>query len=339
MTIPTEFGGLGFSQQQYLKTMEILGGHDASVAVFVNAHHSHRRPRAAAVRHEGAAGEVAAGPGRRLEALRLRADRAGGRLRRRQRADHRHADRGRLRVHPQRHEALHHQRRHRPRPDRDGPHARRRTAKSEGDGVPGHAGHAGLRGGRGAEPKCGIRGTATGKLRFTNMRVPKENILGQLGNGLQAALTVLNFGRMTFGATCTGARQGLPQGDDRARQDARAVPAAARRVRAGQEEDRLRGGPLPSRWRRRRPSAPRSSTAGRRTTCSRRRSSRCSPPSTCGPIVNDTLQVYGGKGYFSRPADRAVDARRPHQHHRRRGERRAEGVHRRGRLPRARGCT
>src|SRR6476646_2475320 len=40
LTIPTEFGGLGFNQQMYLKTMEVLGGHDSSVAVFVNAHHS-----------------------------------------------------------------------------------------------------------------------------------------------------------------------------------------------------------------------------------------------------------------------------------------------------------
>src|SRR5262245_7483693 len=53
-------------------------------------------------------------------------------------------------------------------------------------------------------PKCGIRGTATGKMRFSNMRVPKENILGQLGRGLQTALTVLNYGRVTFGATCAG---------------------------------------------------------------------------------------------------------------------------------------
>jgi alkylation response protein AidB-like acyl-CoA dehydrogenase len=52
--------------------------------------------------------------------------------------------------------------------------------------------------------KCGIRGTATGKMRFTNMRVPRENVLGQMGRGLQAALTVLNYGRVTFGATCTG---------------------------------------------------------------------------------------------------------------------------------------
>jgi hypothetical protein len=37
------------------------------------------------------------------------------------------------------------------------------------------------------------------------MFVPKENILGQLGKGLRVALTVLDFGRTTFGASCTGA--------------------------------------------------------------------------------------------------------------------------------------
>jgi acyl-CoA dehydrogenase family protein 9 len=54
-------------------------------------------------------------------------------------------------------------------------------------------------------PKCGIRGTATARLAFRDMFVPKENILGQLGKGLRLALTVLDFGRTTFGASCTGA--------------------------------------------------------------------------------------------------------------------------------------
>jgi alkylation response protein AidB-like acyl-CoA dehydrogenase len=54
-------------------------------------------------------------------------------------------------------------------------------------------------------PKVGIRGTATGRLAFENMVVPRENILGQLGKGLRIALTVLDFGRTTFGASCTGA--------------------------------------------------------------------------------------------------------------------------------------
>jgi alkylation response protein AidB-like acyl-CoA dehydrogenase len=35
--------------------------------------------------------------------------------------------------------------------------------------------------------------------------VPKENILGPAGKGLKVALTVLDFGRTTFGACCTGA--------------------------------------------------------------------------------------------------------------------------------------
>ncbi len=54
-------------------------------------------------------------------------------------------------------------------------------------------------------PKCGIRGTATARLAFHDMPVPAENILGQVGKGLKVALTVLDFGRTTFGASCTGA--------------------------------------------------------------------------------------------------------------------------------------
>jgi len=53
--------------------------------------------------------------------------------------------------------------------------------------------------------KLGVRGTATGRLKFNNMRVPAENVLGSLGTGLRIALTVLDFGRTTFGASCTGA--------------------------------------------------------------------------------------------------------------------------------------
>lgn len=52
--------------------------------------------------------------------------------------------------------------------------------------------------------KCGVRGTATSRLAFNNMFVPKENVLGPLGKGLRVALTVLDFGRTTFGASCTG---------------------------------------------------------------------------------------------------------------------------------------
>lgn len=53
--------------------------------------------------------------------------------------------------------------------------------------------------------KCGVRGTATSRLAFRDMFVPRENILGELGKGLKVALTVLDYGRTTFGASCTGA--------------------------------------------------------------------------------------------------------------------------------------
>ena len=56
-------------------------------------------------------------------------------------------------------------------------------------------------------PRRGRRGTETGRFGLRDGQVPKENILGPLGKGLRVALTVLDFGRTTFGACCTGAAQ------------------------------------------------------------------------------------------------------------------------------------
>jgi acyl-CoA dehydrogenase family protein 9 len=53
--------------------------------------------------------------------------------------------------------------------------------------------------------KMGVRGTATSRLAFRDLYVPRENVLGQFGKGLRVALTVLDYGRTTFGASCTGA--------------------------------------------------------------------------------------------------------------------------------------
>lgn len=52
--------------------------------------------------------------------------------------------------------------------------------------------------------KVGMRGTKTSILALNGVEVPPENILGEVGAGLRICLTVLDYGRTTFGATCTG---------------------------------------------------------------------------------------------------------------------------------------
>lgn len=52
--------------------------------------------------------------------------------------------------------------------------------------------------------KMGIRGSTQAELEYTNLRVPAENVLGEVGRGFAVAVHVLNGGRMTLAAGCTG---------------------------------------------------------------------------------------------------------------------------------------
>ena len=203
MTVPTEFGGRGFNQQQYIRIMELLGGHCASTAVFVNAHQSIgcRALILFGTKEQQARWLPGMLTGSKIAAFALTEPEAG-------------SDAGGVRTTAT--------------PTEDGTAyllngikhyitnggiadvltVMARTPDGKGGSkvtaflvTPDMPGFEVL---EARADKCGIRGTATGKMSFTNVRVPKGNILGQIGRGLQAALTVLNFGRTTFGATCTG---------------------------------------------------------------------------------------------------------------------------------------
>ena len=158
--------------------------------------------------------------------------------------------------------------------------------------------------------KCGVRGTATARLAFHDMFVPKENILGQLGKGLRVALTVLDFGRTTFGASCTGAAKFCVE---------RATKHALQRVQFGQPlanfelvKDKLAYMPAGA-------FAMEAATyqtaalidSGEGDYMLETAMLKVFATDVLWRIINDTIQIFGGKAYFTdEPYERMMrDAR------------------------------
>ncbi|MEI7688235.1 MAG: acyl-CoA dehydrogenase family protein, partial [Planctomycetota bacterium] len=205
MTAPAEFGGLGFTQRGYCKIMEVIGGHCASTAVFVNAHHS-----------IGIRALVLFGTdeqkkrwlpdlvsGRKLAAFALTEPEAGSDASNVQTKAVLSADGSTWRLTGEKryitNGAIADVLTVMARTPVPGSDETRVTAFLVTPDMPGfEVVEARM-------PKCGIRGTATARLAFHDMPVPAANVLGTLGKGLRLALTVLDFGRTTFGASCTGA--------------------------------------------------------------------------------------------------------------------------------------
>ncbi|TCL35447.1 alkylation response protein AidB-like acyl-CoA dehydrogenase [Anaerospora hongkongensis] len=58
------------------------------------------------------------------------------------------------------------------------------------------------------EEKMGIRASSTTELIFENCRIPKENLLGKIGEGFKIAMVVLDGARIGIGAQAVGIAQG-----------------------------------------------------------------------------------------------------------------------------------
>lgn len=203
--LPKQYGGGGFDQTSYCRMIQVLGGHCGSTALFVNAHHS-IGPRALVLfgtPEQQAHWLPKMATGEWISAFALTEPEAGS-------------------------DAANVQTMATPTPDGKGYKlngqkrwitngsiaqgltvmARTPVAGSADTKITAFLVTPDMLGFEVVEkrmPKCGVRGTATSRLAFHDMFVPKENVLGELGKGLRVALTVLDFGRTTFGASCTGA--------------------------------------------------------------------------------------------------------------------------------------
>lgn len=54
------------------------------------------------------------------------------------------------------------------------------------------------------EDKLGIKGSSTRQVFFENVKVPSENVLGEIGKGHHIAFNALNIGRFKLGVMCIG---------------------------------------------------------------------------------------------------------------------------------------
>jgi alkylation response protein AidB-like acyl-CoA dehydrogenase len=59
------------------------------------------------------------------------------------------------------------------------------------------------------EDKMGIRASATTTISLNNVKVPAENVLGEVGKGFKVAMSILNSGRTGLGGGCVGGMKRL----------------------------------------------------------------------------------------------------------------------------------
>lgn len=207
MTVPQEYGGLGMSQSAYCQTTEILSGRCGSTALFVNAHQSIGL-KALLLFGTPQQKERWLGPlarGEQLAAFSLTEPNAG-------------SDAAGIETRavfdPKKNVycitgkkqwttngSMAHILTVMAKTEMD-------TPKGKQDKVTAFLVTPDMPGFKVTAPsleKVGMRGSKTANLEFIEMEVPADQVLGPVGGGLKVCLTVLDYGRTTFGAACTGA--------------------------------------------------------------------------------------------------------------------------------------
>jgi alkylation response protein AidB-like acyl-CoA dehydrogenase len=91
------------------------------------------------------------------------------------------------------------------------------------------------------ENKMGVKGSSTRGVIFSDVKVPVENLLGEIGKGHIVALNVLNIARFSLGAGCVGgAKSALQEAVTYAK---KRIQQAHCRVRSDQTKDCRDGNP------------------------------------------------------------------------------------------------
>jgi len=326
MTAPEEFGGRGFTQSGYCRIMEVIGGHCSSTAVFVNAHHSIgiRALLLFGTAEQKALWLPPLARGEKLAAFALTEKEAG--------SDASNVQTEAVPSEDGRTYRLTGTKRYitngaiARRLDGHGAHSRPEGGRLEGHGLPGHARPAGLRGGRGADAQVRHPGHGDGPVGVprhagAGIEHPRPARQGPEGRADGARLRADNLrGELhRCGQTCLAAatrhaahrRQfGRPLADLELIKKKLAYLAA---TAYAMEATTLETAALIDR--------------GAEDYMLETAILKVFSTEMLWQGVYETLQVYGGQGYFSDEPYERDDARRPDQHDRRGGQRGPQGVH------------
>jgi alkylation response protein AidB-like acyl-CoA dehydrogenase len=211
VTIPKEYGGLGLSQQVYCKAAELIARRCGSTALFINAHQSIglKALQLFGTKEQKELWLPPLARGEKLAAFSLTEPNAGSDANGIETRAIYDSEKGNWRLNGRKqwttNGSIASVLTVMARTEIDTPSGRQDkiTAFLVTPDMPGFQVTAA------ALEKVGMRGSKTANLEFRDLVIPKENVLGPIGGGLKVCLSVLDFGRTTFGATCTGAAKFL----------------------------------------------------------------------------------------------------------------------------------